>query len=115
MNVLAVTEPAAQFVSPLETYFGFIVLGLMLTIGYIVVRQYGGRRDQRENVDLADALREAELEAYRRKREREAIAPAESDDAPAPLAPFDEEEELARARVGDLLRNQETKREEGKS
>jgi hypothetical protein len=115
MIILSNIEPTYQFVSPLETYFGFIVLGLMLTVGYLIVRRYGGRQDQRESVDLQDALREAELEAYRRKREREAESPLNADDPPAPLAPLDQDEELARARAGELLRNQETKRDEGKS
>lgn len=98
--LLAAVEPSTQFVSPIETYFGFIVLGLMLCIGYVVVRTYGGKRRKAEVRSLEESLREAELDAYAKRRR----APEEEF---APLAALTPEQEVEMARARRLAKEQE--------
>ena len=51
-----------------EKYFSFIVLGLVLSVGYVFVRIYGPKkREQTEAQKLEDALREAQEELRARK------------------------------------------------
>ena len=99
--LLSSTDSAGQFVSPIETYFGFIVLGLMLCVGYIVARHYGSKKEQ-SGISAEEALREAEREAYRRHQEAQGAAPLG-------LTP---EQEVEQARAKRLLKDIEDK--EGK-
>lgn len=96
--VNASTDASTQFVSPIETYFGFILLGLVLTIGYIVARRSKGKAES-SGVSVEEALREAEREAYRRQQETKGAAPI----GPTP------EQEMEHANARRLLKDLEEK------
>lgn len=60
----------SDFDSPLVKYFSFIVLGLMLSVGYLVLRSMAAKK-KREAAPppLELLLKEAETEAWRRARD----------------------------------------------
>lgn len=64
ISLLAVPSGFAELV---EKYFSFIILGLVLTVGYVVWRLYGGTREKPEGTRAEEILREAEADARRRK------------------------------------------------
>jgi hypothetical protein len=102
--MLGEIKPTSQFVSPIETYFGFIVLGLMMCIGYIVVRRFSAPRRDPSEKSLEQALREAEAEAYRRMRERPPEPKDPLDPLPeSTLAPLTPEQEVEQAKLRRLL------------
>lgn len=67
---------------PLVMYFSYIVLGLLMVVGYIIYRAFGRRKRDDRVVELEQALRQAEAEARALKAQREgkgeALAPDEA-------------------------------------
>jgi len=82
--------------NPLIKYFSFIVLGLMLAVGYVLVRFFGGRKGRRDadGRSMEDILLEAEREVRRKKG-------VGGEDQPLGLTP---EQQIERARVQALAR-----------
>lgn len=57
---------ADPFESPLTRYFSFILLGLVVTVGYVVWRVFFARKGRKDDRTLEEILREAETEARQR-------------------------------------------------
>lgn len=91
-----------DFDSPLIKYFSFIALGLMLTIGYVVLRALQSKKKHEHDKPAAAAyLAEAELEARRLKARRDVEKNAEGE-AVLSLTPGQQRE---RERVKRLVEN----------
>jgi len=67
--LLSLLAQAPDFDSPYTSYFSFIVLGLVLTVGYAWFR-LARTKAQREALDLEEQLLEAEREARRLHAQR---------------------------------------------
>ncbi len=88
--------------SPFVKYFSFILLGLMMSIGWVMWRLFGKKKKEREGPGLEKFLSEAEAEALqqaRARRERKQV-----DEEALALSP---KQELELQRVEKLVRGHE--------
>lgn len=76
----------ADWNAPLTKYFSYIALGLMVCIGYVILRVLTSRKKKEEERDrreknLEAYFAEAEQEARRRRQEKELAERGEAPDA----------------------------------
>lgn len=102
LMILAVAD---GFTDPLGKYFSFIVLGLMMCIGYAIIRIVSGKKKDEENRrkgSLEEMLAGAEREAWEQARNRR-----QGEEADALALP--PEEEKKRAALARMVAEQELK------
>lgn len=71
-EALSLLAAAGGFTDPLGKYFSFIVLGLMMSVGYVIIRIVSGRKkeDAKRRTSLEEMLAGAEREAWEEARNR---------------------------------------------
>ncbi len=89
---------------PLVMYFSYIVLGLVMVVGYIIYRAFGRRKRDDRVFELEQALRQAEAEARALKAQREGKGEA--------LAPT-EEQQRAQAQLRRMVDEHEKSQQKG--
>lgn len=115
MNHVLILLAQGDFVTPMEKYFSFFVLGVLLCVGYLLLRFLGRKkkRDEGERLRIEEELFRVEAEARAAHAARQQKADAtrpRKDESGEPLLGLTPEQEMERQRVKEMLEGKSEER-----